>query len=603
VAKARILAIDDQLYFRSYIEGLLSEEGYSVRTADGGPAGLDFMEHEGPFDLVLTDLVMPGLDGIETIKRIRQRWPEQQVIIVTGVGDVRSAVEGVRLGAADYLLKPIERDDLIRAIESVLERRQLRQEHARLLSENTSFLGLLSVLDRGIGLLALPEHEEVANGLLELLCVEARAKTGALWLREAGSEQSGWTRRAVHGTTEGYEAPERLALSGSLAEPLARGEMVHEAPPEGQPSGKAVLWVPSLREGKLWAVARLSDPAEGSFGHDVRSACRKLGEIGALALANADRAEELARGGLRDTHTGVHTLNFLEEAVSREAHRGHRYGRSFALLCLQIADSRDASDPGVMRRVAGALERSLRPTEVVASEGLGRFWVLVPEADALGCVVVKRRLVHSVAAELGGEWPLLAGAARFPVDGELFEQMAEVAVDRLEADRDSLLRALPLSRDLEASAIASRLRERAATMAGTFVGDAVQLVLDEVRSRPEARGLIFLAPGFERSALMNSLLALGQRAVGTEVFLASDGDTVPAGEAVTALPLPRGLSADLTWLVRFGEAPPYLLLAGPPGGDEGRLVFHSDDASLVEYVAFQLRSEVGFGVGRDTCAR
>jgi hypothetical protein len=59
----------------------------------------------------------------------------------------------------------------------------------------------------------------------------------------------------------------------------------------------------------------------------------------------------------------------------------------------------------------------------------------------------------------------------------------------------------------------------------------------------------------------------------------------------------------MTWLVRFGEAPPYLLVAGPPGVDGARLVFHSDDPSLVEYVAFQLRSEVGFGVGREPCAR
>jgi CheY-like chemotaxis protein/GGDEF domain-containing protein len=538
VAKARILAIDDQLYFRSYIEGLLSEEGYWVRTADGGPTGLDLLEREGPFDLVLTDLVMPALDGIETVQRIRQRWPEQEVIIVTGVGDVRSAVEAVRLGAADYLLKPIERDDLVRAIESVLERRQLRHEHARLVSENSSYLGLLSVLDRGIGLLAFPEHDEVAKGLLELLGLEAGARAGALWLQEPGSGRAEWIRRALRGTVTGDEPPERLTLSGSRAESLARGEVVHEPAPEGARPGQEALWVPALRDGTLWAVAWLSDPAQGSFGREVGGACRKLGEIGALALANADRAEELARGGLRDTHTGVHTRNFLEEAVAREAHRGHRYGRTFALLCVQIQDSKDASDPEVMRRVAGALERSLRPTEVVASEGLGRFWVLVPEADALGCMVVKRRLIDSLAAELGGEWPLVAGAASFPLDGEMFEQLADVAVDRLEADRTSLLRSLKLSRDQDVSTIAWRLREQALPMAATFVGDAVQLLLDEVRVRPETRGLIFLAPGFERPSLMNSLLSLGQRAVGTEVFLASDGDTVPAGSAVTALPLP-----------------------------------------------------------------
>jgi hypothetical protein len=102
---------------------------------------------------------------------------------------------------------------------------------------------------------------------------------------------------------------------------------------------------------------------------------------------------------------------------------------------------------------------------------------------------------------------------------------------------------------------------------------------------------------------LNSLLGFGQQGVATELYFASDGDTVPAGSAVTALPLPEGLSADTTWLVRFGEVAPYLLLAGPPEGDGARRVFHTDDASLVEYVAFQLRAELGFGVGSERCVR
>jgi hypothetical protein len=93
------------------------------------------------------------------------------------------------------------------------------------------------------------------------------------------------------------------------------------------------------------------------------------------------------------------------------------------------------------------------------------------------------------------------------------------------------------------------------------------------------------------------LANLGEQPVATEIFVATDGDTVPSGQAITALPLPDGLSADTTWILRFGEASPYMLLAGPPGGAGGRPIFHSDDPSLVEHVAFQLRSEAGFGAG------
>ena len=134
-------------------------------------------------------------------------------------------------------------------------------------------------------------------------------------------------------------------------------------------------------------------------------------------------------------------------------------------------------------------------------------------------------------------------------------------------------------------------------MPDTLVSDALQLVLDEVRNRPDSRGLIFLAPGVERAAVLAPLAVLGEQPVATEVFVATDADTVPSGPAVTALPLPSGVSADTTWILRFGEASPYLLLAGPPGGARGRPVFHSDDPSLVEHVAFKLRTEAGFGAG------
>ena len=130
--KARILAVDDQVYFRTHLEEILAGAGYAVVTASSGPEALTLMAREGPFDVVLTDLVMPEMDGVETVERIREASPEQDVIVITTVGDVRSAVAAMRRGAADYLLKPLDPDGLLAAIESVLRQRKLRAEHARL---------------------------------------------------------------------------------------------------------------------------------------------------------------------------------------------------------------------------------------------------------------------------------------------------------------------------------------------------------------------------------------------------------------------------------------------------------------------------------------
>ena len=81
--KARVLAVDDQRYFRELIEGLLTDEGYEVVTASSGEEALHLLERED-FDIVLTDLVMPGIDGTQLVERVKKRLPDQEIVMVTG---------------------------------------------------------------------------------------------------------------------------------------------------------------------------------------------------------------------------------------------------------------------------------------------------------------------------------------------------------------------------------------------------------------------------------------------------------------------------------------------------------------------------------------
>ena len=103
MGKARILAVDDQRYFRELIEGLLDDEGYDVQTTSSGEEALHILERED-FDVVLTDLVMPGIDGSELVARIKERIPDQEIVMVTGVVDVKTAVDAMKQGATDDIL-------------------------------------------------------------------------------------------------------------------------------------------------------------------------------------------------------------------------------------------------------------------------------------------------------------------------------------------------------------------------------------------------------------------------------------------------------------------------------------------------------------------
>lgn len=104
--KARLLVIDDEVMVRDSMVAYLEDSGYSVDAADSGKAGLDVLSTED-IDLVLCDLRMPNLDGLDVLKQVKERTPHIPVIVVSGAGVMDDVVQALRLGASDYLVKPI----------------------------------------------------------------------------------------------------------------------------------------------------------------------------------------------------------------------------------------------------------------------------------------------------------------------------------------------------------------------------------------------------------------------------------------------------------------------------------------------------------------
>ena len=123
----RILVVDDEASARSGLEKLLEREGFAVSTAHDGASALELVADFAP-EIVVTDLKMPGMDGMELLSKLRERESALPVIVVTGSGDVSAAVKAMRAGAQDYLSKPIDFDALLVAIERSIERRALRTE-------------------------------------------------------------------------------------------------------------------------------------------------------------------------------------------------------------------------------------------------------------------------------------------------------------------------------------------------------------------------------------------------------------------------------------------------------------------------------------------
>lgn len=125
---ATILLVDDEVPFVETMTKRLSKRDFQVETAFSGQAGLDLLEKKRDVEVVILDVKMPGMDGIETLKQIKSQYPLVEVIMLTGHATVESAIDGMKLGAFDYLMKPCDMDQLIAKVMEAAKRKRDHEE-------------------------------------------------------------------------------------------------------------------------------------------------------------------------------------------------------------------------------------------------------------------------------------------------------------------------------------------------------------------------------------------------------------------------------------------------------------------------------------------
>jgi len=122
--KVRILVVDDEEPVRKLLRRILGEAGYNVDTAATGQEALDKVSQLNA-GVVLLDIKMPGMSGMEVLQQITTNWPETCVVMATAAGDAQTAVEAMKAGAYDYITKPFNRDDVVLKVQKAVEKRDL----------------------------------------------------------------------------------------------------------------------------------------------------------------------------------------------------------------------------------------------------------------------------------------------------------------------------------------------------------------------------------------------------------------------------------------------------------------------------------------------
>lgn len=211
--KARILIAEDEKAQRDLLEGFLKKEGFSVEAASNGRQAIEKIEGDF-FDMALLDYKMPELDGLQTLREIRKRFPDLPVVMMTAYGTVETAVASMKEGALDYLTKPIDLDELLLIIRKVLERSTLIKENRELrarLQERYTFQNIIY---------GSPEMEEVMGMVARV----APSQSTVLILGESGTGKE-LIANAIHYASARSEKPFVKVSCSAIPETLLESEL------------------------------------------------------------------------------------------------------------------------------------------------------------------------------------------------------------------------------------------------------------------------------------------------------------------------------------------------------------------------------------------
>lgn len=289
--KAKILVIDDETIVHESCSRILTDEGYIIESAFTGQEGLKKIE-EGSYDLVITDLKMPGISGMEALKKIKDNNPDIGIIMVTGYSTAETAVEAMKLGAFDYLPKPFTPDEIISVVSKAIEKKQILIETKHL---ESAYRDATKAISSSLNL----------NEVLELIVksVVNLVKVRGCSLNLLDDTRKTLKTRVAFGLSEDYLAKGPIDADKSMTESI-EGKTVFiedvardpgiQYPDEAKNEGiVSILSIPLRAKKKVIGVLRVYTGEARQFTDGEMDMLNKFAEQVGIAVMNAKLYQDI----------------------------------------------------------------------------------------------------------------------------------------------------------------------------------------------------------------------------------------------------------------------------------------------------------------------
>jgi diguanylate cyclase (GGDEF)-like protein len=434
----RILVVEDDSFFREVFSDLLREEGYEVDVATCGHDALEMIDSQ-EYHVVVTDLVMHDVSGLEILSRVKQLDPAIEVIMVTGHANMETAIYALKNGARDYLVKPINHVELKHSVALCVEQR-------RLLDENQELKGLVNLFQASQTIANCLDLERLCSLVLDSLAKEVGVTRGLGYFY--GSDEK-VALMEVRELDEGLGQALGAAIKANFNwEEDEKGAsyilLNHFLPSDADFGGagdagirEAMMFFIRSKTALLGAVILFNEPGSNFPANVNYRNLNFLLDQSALAFDNAARYTSARDLLYVDELTGLFNYRYLDVALEREIKRAERYGSTLALIFLDIDLFKSVNDTHghlvgskVLRDMGTLLKKSVREVDTVIRYGGDEYTVILVETGAAGAAIVAERIRRSIEQHLfvnGVRLTASLGYACYPKDTKSKIELLELA--------------------------------------------------------------------------------------------------------------------------------------------------------------------------------